>query len=1587
MSTTIHDILEEFKNRSLNMRDLGDKFERLMKGYFRTDPMYRDRFSDVWMWTEWPDHDGADDGIDLVAKEKDGSGYCAIQCKFYNPDHQLAKGDIDSFFTASGKKPFTSRIIVSTTDKWSSTAEKALKDQIVPVSRIRVGDLENSPVDWSNYRLDKDVDLGLKAKKQLFKHQSKALDEVEKGFSESDRGKMIMACGTGKTYTSLKIVEHMLPESGLALFLVPSIALLSQTLREWTAEADRDIHPFAVCSDTKVGKRKTSEDIEVHDLPFPATTDGVRLVSQVSSMLDKPGMTIVFSTYQSIQAIHEAQKLGLPKFDMIICDEAHRTTGVTLVDEDESHFVKVHDNEYVQADRRLYMTATPRVYGDQSKTKAQDNDALLCSMDDVDLFGPEFHRLGFSSAVGQGLLCDYKVLVLAVDEGSVDRDFQSMLADENHELRMEDAAKIVGCWNGLSKRFLFDDETDAASEDENPMRRAVAFSNSIKDSERITKLFADVVDQYRDEDGLTCEIKHVDGTQSVLERNEKLDWLKASAGDNMCRILSNARCLSEGVDVPSLDAVMFLNPRGSEVDIVQSVGRVMRRSPGKKFGYIILPVSIAANLTPEEALKDHKRYDVVWKVLQALRSHDDRFNSTINKIDLNKNRPKQIQLIGVGDKDSGEGAVQLSLMSYLGEWKDAIFAKIVKKCGDRRYWDSWAKDVADIAGRHKTRIENLLEDEGHRKDFDKFLKGLHQNINPSISEEEAIEMLSQHLITKPVFDALFEGYEFTKQNPVSKSMQAVLDLLENQALEKETESLEKFYASVRERASGIDNAEGKQKIILELYDTFFKTAFPRMTQRLGIVYTPVQVVDFILHSADYALKKEFGRGLTDENVHILDPFTGTGTFMTRLLQSGLIKPEDLERKYKKELHANEIVLLAYYIAAINIEETYHALAQADYESFEGIVLTDTFQIYEDRSAKTSKQAPALEGIFPENSERVKRQQRMPIEVIIGNPPYSAGQTSENDDNQNLKYPVLDAKIEKTYVERSTATLRKNLYDSYVRAIRWASDRIKNQGIVCYVTNGSFIDGNAMDGLRKCLADDFSSIYCFNLRGNQRTSGEISRKEGGKIFGSGSRAPIAITIMVKTGGVGKCTLHYHDIGDYLSQEDKFSIISDFASIRGIEVANGWTIIKPNKHGDWINQRDASFEKFIPMGDKKSKGKEVLFTLYSQGVLTSRDAWSYNFSKNGLESNMRSMIDFYSAQVQEYKEKSKANPSLKIQDVIDNDKTKISWSGLLKNDAAKGRQKIFHPLHIVECVYRPFCKQWLYFDRSLIERVYQMPSIFPYHDSENLVVGMTGRGATKEFSPFIMNRLPDYESVSKAQFFPLFRYEKTSSKGQGSLIHTVENGNKAVRKDNISDEMLSRFKNIYPKDDSASIKKEDIFYYVYGLLHSKEYQSRFEADLGKGIPRIPFAKDFWAFSKAGRELAHWHLDYEAVEPFNLDESDVSKDISVDKAYRVEKMRYGKKDKKTDTGKLVYNKHVTLSGIPEEAQQYIVNGKPAIDWLIDRYKVTVDKHSKIKNDPNTWSDDPRYIIDLVKRVVRVSVETVRIVNGLPAIEELDV
>ena len=1562
---TFDNLVHRINELAETQRDRGTYFEYLARAYFQNEPTYQNEFKNVWMLADVPEEFGVpkvDLGVDLVAEKYTGE-LVAIQAKFYN--HTIQKSNIDSFLGELGKDYYESGIIVASTDKWGKNAEKALADRS-DVIRIGLSDLRNSQIDWSKFSFESPEVVTVKAKKKLRYYQESAIQSALNHFKENDRGQLIMAPGTGKTFTSLKIAEAMAKEAKkeqyTILYLVPSIQLLTQTLRGWNNDTEMTMSSMAVTSDRNASRGSVKQDesnitIKASDIGYPATTSSKKVVENYLELMDRPKkeLLVVFGTYQSIDVLGKAQKEGFPEFDLIIADEAHRTTGAKALGDEASAFTKVHSNLNVKGIKRLYQTATPKLYGTDAKKKAEENSIVISSMDDESLYGSVFYRLGFGDAISHDILTDYKLMVLAVDETVVQKDMQKSLADSENGLNIDDVGRIIGVWNGMIKRESFADKVSGE-----PMKRAIAFSRTIEDSKRLSQQFENVVNDYLNSDeGYSVNVRHVDGSMNALEKNEALDWLASDdIPKDSARILSNVRFLTEGIDVPNLDAIIFLSPRKSQVDIVQAVGRIIRKFEGKEYGYIILPIVVPAGETPETILDNNKTYDVIWQVLNALRSVDERFEATVNKLELNKQKPKNIQVIGVGgapddpsfnlvDGDTDSGGFKPYQTELELEWEaveGAIYGKIVQKVGDRRYLEDWSKDVADIARRHIQGIEFILEQNPDSKSaFEKFLQSLQHNINESIDQSQAIEMLAQHLITLPIFDALFGEYSFVKNNPVSSAMEQIVEELSKFGFEKEQKELQPFYDSVRLRAEGIDNAQAKQKIIITLYDKFFSTGFKSTTERLGIVFTPVEVVDFIVKSVDVVLRKHFGKTLASENVHILDPFTGTGTFITRtlhylksLMDNGEITFDDILRKYTQELHANEIVLLSYYIAAINIEAVFDEInGDEPYTPFEGIVLTDTFE-------STETEDTLDDSFFGTNDKRLKRQQEKPITAIIGNPPYSIGQASANDNNKNISYPKLEKRLEETYVVKSSTTLTKGLYDSYVKAFRWASDRLKNQGVIGFVTNGNYLNTNSADGLRAGLYEEFNHLYIFNLRGDQRTLGEQSRREGGKIFGSGSRTPVAISILVKDGSDSH-ELHYHDIGDYLSQKEKLAIVSGFGDVSQLD----WQEIIPDENNDWINQRDPNYQKYSDLSQE-------VFLSSAIGIATNRDIWVSGFSKNRVCKNSERLIGNYNNERLAYRNNSA--DELKL--LLNRQDNYIKWTRKLEQLVARNQEITFNSNNIKLSLYRPFTKKWLYYQNEVIESPGQWQKKF---GQENIVIVTTGRGTSRDFSVIVTNLLPDIQLQMNGQGF--MRYDNEVD--ETSLFQNNDNMNQAFA-------------------DKIGLSHDDTFAYVYGLLNSKEYQEKYANDLKKDLARVPIVKNKERYVEVGKALMNLHLNYEEVPVYD----GVEITPLANPSYKVTKMRFAKK--RDENGKLVndlstiiFNSDLTISNIPEKAYEYVVNGRSAIEWIIDQYQVKTDKKSGITDDPNDYSDDEKYIFNLLLRIINVSVQTVDLINSLPKFE----
>lgn len=1562
-------LIQQINDNNTQQRDRGTAFEYLVKAYLKNEPTYKNLFQEVWMLSEVPESEEIpkkDTGVDLVAKKFTGE-LVAIQAKFY--DHKLYKQDIDSFLSEINKDYYDEGMIVSSTDDWGKNAEQAIEGLTKPISRIGLSDLRNSQVNWESFSFDVPEQVTVKAHKQPRGYQKEAIENALNYYSENDRGQLIMAPGTGKTFTSLKITEALAQkaeqETFCVLYLVPSIQLLTQTLRAWNNDTELSISSMAVTSDRNASRSQAIKQDESNlflksaDIGFPATTSTEQVLKNYQELQKSPStqLLVVFSTYQSIDVLGRAQQEGFPEFDLIVADEAHRTTGATALNEEDSVFVKVHDNANIKGKKRLYQTATPKIYGADAKSKGKELSVAISSMDDETIYGQVFYRLGFGDAISRDFLTDYKLMVLAVDEAMIHRDMQKSLADPENGLNVDDIGRIIGVWNGMLKRKSDSNDVTGA-----PMKRAIAFSRTINDSKRLSEQFEAVVNDYLDENDdkhFMARVRHADGTMNALQKNEALDWLAdENLPEDEARILSNVRFLTEGIDVPNLDAIVFLSPRKSQVDIVQAVGRIIRKSPDKEYGYIILPIVIPSGVTPESILDNNKEYDVVWQVLNALRSVDERFEATINKLQLNKKKPENISVIGVGaapdDEDgnwkNGHEVAETApyQTSFDFEWEEiegAIYGKIVEKVGDRRYLEDWSKDVAKIAQRHIDYTNELLKTKPEMAaEFDQFLKALRHNINDSITQELAVEMLAQHMITKPVFDALFDEYAAVRNNPVNDAMESIINKFSVYGFPKEQKELEAFYESVKLRASGIDNAEAKQQIIVTLYDKFFRTGFKETTERLGIVFTPVEVVDFIIHSVDDVLRRYFGKTIASKGVHILDPFTGTGTFITRTLQylkslmdKDEIKLEDILEKYVNELHANEIILLSYYIAAINIEAVFDEINgdELDYEPFEGIVLTDTFQ-------STETEAVLDDDFFGGNDERLKRQQEVPITVILGNPPYSVGQSNANDNNQNISHPKLNARIAETYAQNSNANLLRNLYDDFVKAFRWASDRLGEVGVIAFVSNGSFIDNQSSDGFRKSLNDEFNHLYIFNLRGDQRTVGEQSRKEGGKIFGSGSRAQIAISILVKDGSDNH-EIHYHDIGDYLNREQKLSILREVKSVEKVD----WSEIIPDKNNDWINQRDENYDKYPAMDGEVFSDKAI-------GVSTSRDMWVYGFSKDKTLLNSKRLVDNYNSELKRLENDGDALKKINTNEDF------IKWSRGLRQRFSKGKKLDVASESLVVGSYRPFTKKHLQYQPNIIEASGRFKDIF---GDKNKVIYVTGNGA--RFSVLMTDKVPNLHFMNTGQGF--YRFDDSPNEG---LFE--DNSNIAL-------ENAKKF----------GLSEEDTFYYVYGVLHSPDYCQKYANDLQKSMPRIPLLKNKEKYVEIGRELADLHLNYENQPSWQ----GVTVTGEESGNFLVKKMKHPKKGQ-LDT--IIFNENIIISNIPEQAYEYVVNGKSAIGWIIDQYQIKEDKikikdgkkkGSGIIDDPNDFApENPRYILDLLLSVITVSMKTVELVAQLPKMEVVD-
>ncbi|GAA7971921.1 DEAD/DEAH box helicase family protein [Helicobacter pylori] len=1542
-----YELIKEKLHAIPNQRHKGSLFEKISKQFLQEHDSANE-YESIDLWYDWELRGKErDKGIDIVITTSNKE-YIAVQCKFHQ--NSVSYNDISPFLTqlqsGVGEVRFKKGIIISTSNL-TSEALKAI-EQIrstgmgIDIDEITEEDFIYSRIDWEKFDPTKTEDeIPLCDKKRPRPHQIEAIKATKEYFSDpkNTRGKLIMACGTGKTYTSLKIMEALDPK--ITLFLVPSIALLSQTFREYAQEKSEPFYASIVCSDDKVGKSKDedNDDIKFSELPLKPSTRLEDILSVYEKAQKENKRFIIFSTYQSALRIKEAQEAGLNGIDLIICDEAHRTVGAmysTNERDDKNAFTLCHSDENIKATKRLYMTATPKVYSESSKAKAKEKDNVIYSMDDADIFGEEIYTLNFERAIALDLLTDYKVIILAVRKenlsgvtNSVNKKISQLKAEgtklDKKLINNEFVCKIVGTHKGLAKQDLI--VLDEKNKEDNDLKnkadifvsqRAISFCKSINTSKHIKESFETIMECYNEElkkksfKNLTISIDHIDGTMNCKDRLDKLENLNAFK-PNTCKVLSNARCLSEGVDVPALDSIVFFDGKSAMVDIIQAVGRVMRKAKHKKRGYIILPIALEeSEIKNLDEAVNNTNFKNIWKVIKALRSHDP---SLVDEATFKE----KIKIFGSDDNKKQDDEKTLFDAILLQDLADAVYNVMPTKLGDRNYWENFTKKTGNIARTLNNRLKMIFEK--NPEFFHGFLDSLRENIHQNIREDEALDMITSHVITKPIFDAIFGD---NIQNPIAKALDKMVLKLSSLGLEGETKDLKNLYESVKTEATHAKSQKSQQELIKNLYNTFFKEAFRKQSKKLGIVYTPIEVVDFILRATNGLLKKHFNTDFNDKNITIFDPFTGTGSFIARLLskENALISDEALKEKFQKNLFAFDIVLLSYYIALINITQAAQS-RDSSLKNFKNIALTDSLDYLEEKSAKGV--IPGFEDL-KENQEIKTTMEKQNIRVIIGNPPYSAGAKSENDNNQNLTHPKLEKRVYDTYGKNSTAKVGKTTRDTLIQSIYMASDLLKDKGVLGFVVNGSFIDSKSADGFRKCVAQEFSHLYALNLRGNQRTSGEVSRKEGGKIFDSGSRATVAVIFFVKDKSAPNNTIFYYEVEDYLKREAKLNLLAGFKNLDSVPFKE----ITPNNKGDWINQRNDDFEKLIPLKRDKKLQNDSVFDINSGGVVSGRDPWVYNFSPKILKQSVQNCIDTYNADLKRFNEvfreafKQRAK-GVKSGDLykqlndkeITTDQTKIAWTRSLKKEFIKNENLPASGMERVRLsLYRPFNKQWLYWDKNLNEEQSQLPKIFPDKSARNVVIN-TGVG--KAFSALISSEIPCYDLLHHNQAYPLYYYDDLGNRYNAISGYALNLFRRHYQDDSIVEEEI--FYYIYAilhhKDDS--IVEEEIFYYIYAILHHKGYLEKYKNSLAKEVPRIALSDDFKELSVLGKELAELHLNYESGEMHTSVKHNLLENAEVEGYYDVVQM---KKDKKGD--RIQYNHHITITQIPKKAFDYVVNGK---------------------------------------------------------------
>ncbi len=1503
----------------------------------------------VDFWPEWASQKGLplqDTGIDLVA-EKDGELY-AVQCK--NWSKAVYWRDVGTFVGSLLRKDINFKggyLVATSISKEVEREIKRLGKEIIPVS-----------VDDINEYLDQAKALLegrplIKERKQLRPYQEQAIQSVLEGFKSHDRGKLIMPPGTGKTLIALRIAESF-GEGKLILFLCPSIALLDQSIKAWFRDSELPIHAYAVVSDRGVGK---DDELNIRSfLSFPATTSAEELISRFRLEEDK--LNVIFATYQSLDVIKEAQQKGLPEFDLIICDEAHRTAGVSK--REETNFKLVHTNEHIKGKKRLYMTATPKVFDvDREERERIEEEHLvkIFDMSDEAIFGPTFFEYSFRKAIEEGYLSPYRIVVMTVDKKEVQEKLYEYLMSQD-SLSIDDTTKLVGLGKLIKGEVLNEDGTPLNLS----IKRGIVFVNRVSKSKQVAEDFEAVFREYFGTQS-PAEIQHIDGNMSVSEKRERIKWLRQ--GGEKSHILTNAKVLTEGIDVPALDFVAFFDPKESVVDIIQALGRVVRKAQNKEFGLVFIPLVVSTDTENIDEQIERTSYKTLWQVLNAVASLDSAFQSQIRVILIEDgNRTREID----PNRDNvivlDRGNTQTSLFEPIRKY---LSTKIVRsfRLGSIFLRD-WAQETAKTAQDLKDHVQIALEkDPAFRQKFEELRKALTTLLNESISDQDVLNLIVQYILTKPIFDAVFEH-----KSQVDEILDSIFEYFKH-FLQNNIRELDKVYEQVQAKASGLRDEEERQDFLRHLYTNFFSVAFKETTDEVGIAYTPVPLVSFIVKFVNYLTQKHFGKSLDDEGVVILEPFAGMGTFISIAIRNENMDPQKLEEKLKrKEIWANEILLLPYMAMVKNIESTI-ARRTGKHLPFETALWTDSFSLME---KLYEKQSPKLPMIIPEKfKELLNAQLKAKVNVIISNPPWRVGRENENVGRRNVEYRNLRMRIGQTYAKyaKQLGTTNVNkLYDTYIQALRMASDRIE-EGVIGFVLNNGWLKGLSGRGVRKALSEEFAEVYVYDLKGDARTSGDEWRRQGDKIFDNQSRAGVCLLFLVKRKDKkGLAKIHYKAVRDYATKEEKFAELREWED-KPEQIP--WQEITPNQKHDWIDQGEEEFESFVKLGDKKNRNDIKVFNEYSSGLNTSRETYVYNFSREELKKHMERLISTFNEHLERVwaGEINEDN----VEEKIERDQRKIKWDDTLRNWLFRlGEKQKFKEERVFPAFYRPFIPMQVYFDKVFNAGTYRLPSIFPTPDAENLAIVSSSVGKGRVFDVFIATKIVDVSFHTTSVFlFPLYTYIEVKT-----LYGTV-----SQKQYNITDQTLKLFRSAL---NDPNITKEDIFYYVFGVLSTPSYVERFRNNLSKELPRVPILDSFKEISKLGRELAELQLAYQRYvwavvmkeEKEDLPEYSnltITADENALKEY-VERVRLDKENRE-----ITINGKVKVQGIPEFAFECKVGKYPPIRWVSEYLVKKEDKETGIVWDPRLKVEE---FIDILKKLIAFSERCLEIKHQLREVYE---